>query len=140
MDRLANGKIRLSKRKTGIQVHCPLPGFVVAELGAIPRRSKRHWFLTGKGKPQTSVTYWQGRLIDLFKRMKVTEFARTNKVTKGEARKQLQAMGGKFQESPARRFRDTFAVELLSAGVSLERVSILLGDTSIKITERHYAP
>jgi integrase len=140
VDRLANGKIRLSMRKMGIHVHCPLPGFVVAELDAIPRRSKRHWFLTGKGKPQTSVTYWQGRLIDLFKRMKVTEFARTNKVTTDEARKQLQAMGGKFEESPARRFRDTFAVELLLAGVSLERVSILLGDTSVKITERHYAP
>jgi hypothetical protein len=49
-------------------------------------------------------------------------------------------MGDKFEESPARRFRDMFAVELSLAGVSLERVSILLGNTSIKITERHYAP
>src|SRR5205807_3769037 len=38
------------------------------------------------------------------------------------------------------RFRDTFAVELLLAGVPLDRVSILLGHSSIRITERHYAP
>jgi integrase len=40
----------------------------------------------------------------------------------------------------AHRFRDTFAVELLLAGVPLERVSMLLGHQSVKITERHYAP
>ena len=38
------------------------------------------------------------------------------------------------------RLRDTFAVELLLAGVPLDRVSILLGHSSIRITERHYAP
>src|SRR5205085_11882025 len=39
-----------------------------------------------------------------------------------------------------RNCRDTFAVELLLAGVPLDRVSILLGHSSIRITERHYAP
>jgi hypothetical protein len=38
------------------------------------------------------------------------------------------------------RFRDTFAVELLLSGVPIERVSILLGHQSVRITERHYAP
>lgn len=38
------------------------------------------------------------------------------------------------------RFRDTLAVELLLEGVPIERVSILLGHSSVKITERHYAP
>jgi integrase len=37
-------------------------------------------------------------------------------------------------------FRDTFAVELLFAGVPLDQVSLLLGHSSVKITERHYAP
>ena len=36
--------------------------------------------------------------------------------------------------------RDTFAVELLKKGVSLETVSILLGHSSVRITERHYRP
>ncbi|PYU02049.1 MAG: hypothetical protein DMG38_01585 [Acidobacteria bacterium] len=39
-----------------------------------------------------------------------------------------------------RNCRDTFAVELLLARVPLDRVSVLLGHSSIRITERHYAP
>jgi len=38
------------------------------------------------------------------------------------------------------RFRDTFAVALLAKGVSLENVSVLLGHSSVKITEGHYKP
>ena len=40
----------------------------------------------------------------------------------------------------AHRCRDTFAVELLLKGVPIERVSVLLGHSSVKITERHYSP
>jgi hypothetical protein len=38
------------------------------------------------------------------------------------------------------RFRDTFAVSLLEAGVSLENVSTLLGHQSLRVTQKHYAP
>jgi Phage integrase family len=38
------------------------------------------------------------------------------------------------------RFRDTFAVELLLAGVPIERVSVLLGHQSVRVTEKHYNP
>jgi len=37
-------------------------------------------------------------------------------------------------------FRDTFAVEMLLAGVPLDQVSVLLGHSSVKTTEKHYAP
>jgi hypothetical protein len=37
-------------------------------------------------------------------------------------------------------FRDTFAVENLLAGVTLEKIALLLGHSGIKTTERHYAP
>ena len=40
----------------------------------------------------------------------------------------------------AHRFRDTFAVELLRAGVPIERVSILLGHQSTRVTEKQYNP
>ena len=36
--------------------------------------------------------------------------------------------------------RDTFAVNLAQAGVSLENVSTLLGHQSIRITQKHYSP
>lgn len=38
------------------------------------------------------------------------------------------------------RFRDTFACRLLESGADIRTVSLLLGHTSIKTTEKHYAP
>jgi integrase len=38
------------------------------------------------------------------------------------------------------RFRDIFAVGLLQAGVSMDRVSVLLGHSTIKVTEKRYSP
>jgi integrase len=46
----------------------------------------------------------------------------------------------KISNGHPHRLRDTFAVELLLAGVSIEHVSVLLGHASVKITERHYSP
>ena len=43
-------------------------------------------------------------------------------------------------EAHPHRFRDTFAVEMLLNGVPLERVSVLLGHQSVRVTEKHYAP
>jgi len=40
----------------------------------------------------------------------------------------------------AHRFRNKFSVELLLKGVPLERVSILLGHSSVKVMEKHYSP
>lgn len=44
------------------------------------------------------------------------------------------------QNGHAHRFRDTFAVEKLLAGVPLKQVSMLLGHQSVRVTEKHYAP
>lgn len=38
------------------------------------------------------------------------------------------------------RFRDTFSVRLLESGEDIYTVSKLLGHSSVKTTERHYAP
>ena len=100
---------------TGVPVHCKLPGPVVEALSSLPRLSELHWFWTGQGSVATPA----GNYRRAFRRL--CELA--------------EVKGGH-----PRRFRDTFAVELLLAGVPMERVSVLLGHSSMKVTEQHYAP
>ena len=52
----------------------------------------------------------------------------------------FQAAFGQDTNFTSHCLRDTFAVDLLTAGVPLEGVSKLLGHKSIKTTEKHYAP
>lgn len=115
VERLNGNKLLLYTQKTGVPVYCPLPDFVVEALEAITPSSERYFFWTGKSKLQTATGDWQAKLKKLFEK-------------------------AELPDGHAHRFRDTFAVELLLAGVPLERVSVLLGHTSIRITERHYAP
>jgi len=82
------------------------------------RRLRRRWsayFRSGPGTLQTTQSKWQARLKKVFK------------------------LAG-IPDGHSHRFRDTFAVDLLSKGVSLETVPTLLGHTSIATTEKHYAP
>jgi integrase/recombinase XerD len=112
-ERLKGNKLFLYAQKTGVHVQCVLPDFVVREIEAAS--SERFFFWSGQSKLHTVVGVWQQSLQTLFS---------------------LAGVSG----GHAHRFRDTFAVELLLAGVPIERVSILLGHQSTKITERHYSP
>jgi integrase len=112
-DRIYEGKLFLYTAKTGVAVWCPLPASALIALKAIPRKGA-HFFWTGESKPKSCVGDWQRSLRTLF---------------------QLSGV----PDAHAHRFRDTFSVELLQAGVPLERVSILLGHRSVKVTEKHYA-
>ena len=51
----------------------------------------------------------------------------------------FEAAGVRSGHMVSHRLRDTFAVDLLQKGVPMEEVSKLLGHTSIKTTEKHYA-
>lgn len=113
--RLDGNKLFLYTQKTGVPVRCTLPDFVVREIEAAPKSSEQYFFWTGKSKLHTAVGIWQQSLQTVF------------------------SLAG-IQGGHAHRFRDTFAVELLLSGVPLERVSVLLGHQSIRVTERHYAP
>jgi len=115
VNRLQGNKLLLHTEKTGVHVYCVLPDIVTKALDAAPHSSQNYFFWTGKSTVRSAKGKWQRRLQRLF------EFA--------------SVVGGH-----AHRFRDTFAVELLLAGVPLDRVSVLLGHSSIRITERHYAP
>jgi integrase/recombinase XerD len=114
-DRLKGSKLFLYTQKTGVPVQCALPDFVVREIEIAPKKSERFFFWTGGSKLHTVVGVWQQSLRTLFSLAGITD-------------------------GHAHRFRDTFAVELLLAGIPLERVSVLLGHQSIRVTERHYAP
>ena len=55
-------------------------------------------------------------------------------------RKLFEIAGFTNEDRPhPHRFRHTFAVESLLSGIPLERISILLGHSSVKITEKHCA-
>jgi integrase/recombinase XerD len=115
VDRITANKLFLYTQKTGVPVHCILPDFVIRELNAAPKSSEGHFFWTGKSKLHSAIGKWQRRLQTLFALAEVPH-------------------------GHAHRFRDTFTIELLLAGISLERVSVLLGHHSVRITERHYSP
>jgi integrase len=112
--RIQGDKLFLFTAKTGTPVYCPLPPFLIDALNVIPERTA-YFFWTGNSTPKTAASVWQ------------------------ESLKRLFTLAG-VPDGHAHRFRDTFSVELLLAGVPIERVSILLGHQSVRITEKHYAP
>jgi integrase/recombinase XerD len=114
VDRLVGNRILLYTQKTGQPVNCVLPVFVAEALENAPRLSDRYFFWTGNSTLHTAIGSWQRTLRKLFK---------------------LAGVRG-----TAHCFRDTFAVELLLAGVSTEEVAVLLGHSNIGVTQKHYSP
>src|SRR5262249_25132775 len=105
------GRLFLYQAKTGHPVLLPLPPEVLKALG----ECGNPYFHRGVGNLETATKKWQARLKKLFR------------------------LAG-LKDGHAHRFRDTFAVRLLEKGVPLSEVSLLLGHTSIKTTEKSYAP
>ena len=103
--------------ETGTPVYCPLPPEVVTVLEAVPNEHPDYVFWDARSARETTVKSWNRVFRKLFSTAKPP-----------------------VERGHPHRFRDTFAVSLLLKGVSLESVSKLLGHTSIKVTERHYAP
>jgi len=113
--RITGDKLFLYTAKTGTPVYVPLPNFVLTALEVAPKASERCFFWSGESNIASATGDWQRTLKGVFKEAKIPD-------------------------GYAHRFRDTFAVGLLQAGVPMERVSVLLGHSSIKVTERHYSP
>ena len=113
--RITGDKLFLYTAKTGTPVYIPLPDLVLTALEAVPKIGEQYFFWSGESKRDSATGDWQRALKGLFKEAEIPD-------------------------GHAHRFRDTFAVELLKAGVPMDRVSVLLGHSSIKVTEKHYSP
>ncbi len=108
-------KLLLYTAKTGTPVYLPLPTFVLSALEVMPRISGTYFFWTGESEIGSATGDWQRTLKAVFKEAGIPD-------------------------GHAHRFRDTLAVELLQAGVPMDRVSMVLGHSSIRVTEKHYSP
>ena len=120
--RLEGDRLLLYRHKTKVPVYVPLPPIVTALLDSLPNSNPRYFFWSGNGDPHTAKKGWQRSLRLLFRDLNLT------------------SEDGLSKRCHPHMFRDTFAVELLLAGVPLDQVSLLLGHNSIKVTEKHYAP
>jgi len=117
-----NGELFLHRRNP---VYVALPPDVADALRNIPpgpSSNPRYFFWSGNGSPKSVVGNWQRSFRRLFK---IADLRRDD---------------GSLKCCHPHMLRDTFAVEMLLAGVPLEQVSILLGHKSVKITEKQYAP
>jgi integrase/recombinase XerD len=123
--RLMGDDLLLYQAKTGTPVFVPLPPYVAHALRNVPPGPKpnpRYFFWSGNGKPKSAVADWQRAYRRLF------ELA------------DIRKLDGELKRCHPHMFRDTFAVEMLLAGVPIDQVSILLGHASVKVTEKSYAP
>jgi integrase/recombinase XerD len=115
-DRLSpEGRLHLYTAKTGVAVTMLLRPEVTAMLHMLASPNPDYFFWSGRGLPTQVADNYRKPLWKLFR---------------------LSGVKGAHPH----RFRDTFAIELLLAGVRLEQVSMLLGHSSVKITEKHYLP
>lgn len=111
-------RVVTSRQKTGTHVSVPLPPDVAAEIIAVMELNGHPQYIFWNrtdGKPKAAVDVWERAFKRAFK-----------------------AAG--MPSGHSHQLRDTFAVGLLRKGVPLEEVSKLLGHTSIKTTEKSYAP
>ena len=110
-----SGELVLRRSKSGELVTVLLPDGAVAALDGIAQLPRKHFFWTGTSLPTTVAKYWRGRL------------------------KAVAAAAGVEGFHP-HRLRDSFAVELLLAGMCMDDVSTLLGHSSVRTTEKYYSP
>ena len=113
--RIVGDRLFLYTQKTGTPVRLPLPAKVLKALKNAPNENADYFLWNGRSLRTSAVKIWERTMSRVFEVAKI-------------------------ENGHTHRFRDTFAVELLLAGVPIDQVSILLGHSSVRITEKHYSP
>jgi site-specific recombinase XerD len=107
-------RVVTSRRKTGTAVNNVIPSDVAKLLLEVKNGNAEYFFWSGTTTHAGS--YFDKMYRKVFKQAKIP--------TEGKL---------------SHRFRHTFAVELLKAGVDIRKVSRALGHSSVTVTERYYA-
>jgi len=104
--------LTLRTEKTGAPIKVLLHPDAVAALQNLPAQNLQFFFWSGEGTHCAS-----------------------------NMRRTIQRLGAiaKVKNAHPHRFRDTFAVELLTNGADIRTVQKLLGHSSVRTTEKHYA-
>ena len=119
---IVGNRLRIVTQKTGSHIDVPLPTAVLATLSTLPTEGIRlgyYFWAVGESKQAHLATIWSKRTAAI-------------PVT-------LRDEHGKPMRFHSHMLRDTFAVELLLAGMPLDKVSRLLTHASIRTTEKYYA-
>jgi integrase/recombinase XerD len=114
-----NNNLSRGRTKTGTNVFIPLPPAVAEMLRVLPNDHPDYFFWNPNRMKETSIVCMFGDWLR-------TVFDKAG-VPHGQ------------EEMLSHRFRHTFAVEMLLAGVPIERVSILLGHRTQRTTEKYYS-
>ncbi len=113
-----------NRKPNAARVECVLPDHVVKALTSLPFRKEDHpdyFFWSKTCSEHTNTNKWLRKIAMLNDHLAL----------KNEA--------GEPMAFRSHMLRDMFAVEMLSAGVPLEKVSKLLTHESVTMTERYYA-
>jgi integrase/recombinase XerD len=108
-------KIFLYTQKTGTPVRVLIQPDLARRLRSLPNLNPKYFFWSGTSKKKSAGVRWWENLKAVF-------------IKAGIPHAHPHAL------------RDTFAVECLLKGVPIEQVSVLLGHSSIRVTEKSYAP
>jgi integrase/recombinase XerD len=114
-----SNNISRERNKTDAGVFIPLPPAVAEMLRALPNDHPDHFFWNPERMKKTS-------LVCMFGDWLRTVFDKAG-------------VRHSMSEMLSHRFRHTFAVEMLLAGVGIERVSKLLGHKTLRTTEKYYS-
>ena len=112
VDRIHDGRLFLYTAKTGHPVHMPLRPATLAALKTITPEGGYYYFINSDSlKVSTVAEYWRVKLASVFKEAGI-------------------------KKGHPHRLRDSAAMNWLVAGIDIKTVSMLLGHSSVKITEK----